>query len=96
MSARVILVVCITCQRDLPRGQFGKTPRRLNGLDPRCRECIREQAKACIRFNYSLPRYEALMRDWPDRQLDSEIEFLLMKLELLRTEKARRRPARRA
>lgn len=81
---------CITCRRDLAPRLFGKSPNLAKGKDPRCKQCIREQAKLSIRTYKSLPRFETLIRRWPDVQLESEAAYLRRKLELLHSERDRR------
>lgn len=82
--------VCISCRRPFAAEFFGVTPRNPDGLDPRCKECIREQVKLWVRTHRSLPRLEKLARAWPAAQLASEIAWQLTKLRALRAEQKRR------
>jgi NAD-dependent SIR2 family protein deacetylase len=82
---------CQACERTLPGSAFGKgQEQRSNGSLPRCLECGREQAKFSIRMNKSLPRFAALIEQWTPPQIQSEIEWLSLKLKFLRDERKSR------
>jgi hypothetical protein len=82
--------VCSACKRPLAAKFFGLNPRRADGLDYRCKECLREQVKLSIRTYTGLPRLVKLARRWPAAQLASEIAWQRTKLRALEAERKRR------
>lgn len=88
-------MICTACREDKPRSKFARARnaghgRNAQGVDYRCKECVNEQAKFSIRMSRSIPLLDSQMRVWRKRHLISEIEYLEMKLDLLRGELRRR------
>jgi hypothetical protein len=81
---------CIACGRKKAIDEFGSAPARKDGLDPRCKLCIAEQAKRSIRFSKGWPRFETEVKKWPLVKIESEIDWLTRKLKRLNQERRRR------
>lgn len=52
--------------------------------DPRCKDCLNVENKTRFRETISIPLLKKRLETWSDRNILAEIQFLELKLELLR------------
>lgn len=79
--------VCHSCGDSKPADEFGITPRKQSGRDYRCKLCIAEQAKLSIRTRKLIPALRRRIKKWPVRSLNSEIDYLIAKLDVIAKER---------
>lgn len=78
---------CILCGDRKEDNEFGSQPRLKHGRDPRCKLCIAEHVKRTIRLNRSWPWFINQVGTWPLQKIESEIQWLTMKLNRLKQER---------